>query len=255
LPEDDLALLVEAAQAAGELAMRHWRRDPEVWQKEEGQGPVSEADLAIDQLLHDRLRRARPSYGWLSEERDDDEARLGAEQVFIVDPIDGTRPFIRGEQSWAHSLAVVERGRVTSACVLMPARDLLFVAAAGRGARLNGAAITASPRREPAGATVLAPSASLEPALWPAGVPPVERHFRPSLAYRMCLVAQGRFDAMLSLRPTWEWDIAAGALICAEAGARVSDRHGEDLRFNGPTATTQGVVAAGAALHPSLVPS
>ncbi len=85
-------------------------------------------------------------------------------------------------------------------------------------------------------------------------MPPVERHFRPSLAYRMCLVAQGRFDAMLSFRPTWEWDIAAGTLIAAEAGARVTDRHGRPVRFNSPGAQIDGVVAAGAALHAALLP-
>ena len=70
------------------------------------------------------------------------------------------------------------------------------------------------------------------PEHWPGGPPPMQRHFRSSLAWRMCLVAEGRFDAMLTFRRAFEWDIAAGALIAAEAGARVTDGHGAELRFN-----------------------
>jgi myo-inositol-1(or 4)-monophosphatase len=88
---------------------------------------------------------------------------------------------------------------------------------------------------------------------WKDGiVPDVERVFRSSLAYRLCLVAQGRFDGMLTLRPSWEWDIAAGALIIEEAGGTVSDQHGAPLKFNNSHPQVPGVLAAGQTLHAAL---
>ncbi|MCE8440949.1 3'(2'),5'-bisphosphate nucleotidase CysQ, partial [Rhodovulum sulfidophilum] len=85
MPARDLALLTTAALEAGKLARRYWCRDPRTWEKPGHQGPVSEADLAIDRMLRQMLTAARPGYGWLSEETEDDPARLGAERVFIVD--------------------------------------------------------------------------------------------------------------------------------------------------------------------------
>lgn len=252
MPASDLALLEEAAREAGEIARGFWREDPQVWDKG-GDDPVSEADFAVDRHLHDRLLGARPGYGWVSEETEDDPVRLTAERVFIVDPIDGTRSFVAGERTWAHSLAVAENGRVTAACVYLPVRDKLYLAALGQGATLNSAAISASSQAGVDGATVLSPKVSFRDEFWKDGPPPVERHFRPSLAYRMALIGEGRFDAMLTLRPAWEWDIAAGALIATEAGAKVTDRHGAALAFNSPARQTAGVLAAGAALHAGLL--
>jgi myo-inositol-1(or 4)-monophosphatase len=252
LPATDLALLEEAAREAGEIARRFWRDDPQVWDKG-GDDPVSEADFAVDRHLHQRLLGARADYGWVSEETEDNAARLSAERVFVVDPIDGTRSFVAGEKTWAHSLAVVENGEVTAACVYLPVRDKLYLAARGEGATLNGAPVAAASPQAVEGATVLSPRVSFRDEFWQGGPPPVERHFRPSLAYRMALVGEGRFDAMLTLRLAWEWDIAAGALIASEAGATVTDRHGAALAFNSPARQTPGVLAAGAALHAGLL--
>lgn len=251
MPASDLALLEAAAREAGEIALGFWREDPQVWDKG-GDDPVSEADFAVDRHLHARLLGERPDYGWVSEETEDDMARLEAARVFIVDPIDGTRSFVAGERTWAHSLAVAEDGRITAACVFLPARDKLYLAALGEGATLNGEPLAASARVEVEGATVLSPKVSFREEFWTGPLPPVERHFRPSLAYRMALVGEGRFDAMLTLRPAWEWDIAAGALIATEAGARVTDRHGQPLTFNSVARQTAGVLAAGPTLHGAL---
>ncbi|MEM1063944.1 MAG: 3'(2'),5'-bisphosphate nucleotidase CysQ [Pseudomonadota bacterium] len=249
MPARDLALLVEAAHAAGEIALRYWRSENEVWQKG-ADGPVSEADLAVDTYLREMLTAARPEYGWLSEETTDDGTRHGAETVFIVDPIDGTRAFIAGERSWAHSLAVVRGGVPVAGVVFMPARDKLYAAHTGGGATQNGAAMSAGNR--PAN-SLLAARPALDPKHWPGGAPDVERHFRPSLAYRMCLVAEGRFGGMLALRQSWEWDIAAGALICSEAGVAVSNRRGAALSFNSKEPRADGVVAASAPFHADLI--
>jgi myo-inositol-1(or 4)-monophosphatase len=256
LPEpDDLALLIGASRMAGETALARWRTAPTAWDKGGGLGPVSEADLEVDARLSDYLRAARPHYGWLSEESDEGAARLSAERVFIVDPIDGTRNFLEGKESWAVSLAVARRGEVETAVVALPARGRTFAATAGGGATADGSSIRASGRREISRAQVLAPRPALAADLWGArGAPPVERHFRPSLAYRLCLVAEGRFDAMMTFRDCWEWDIAAGALIATEAGAVVTDRNGRRLVFNLAAARTPGAVASTPALHGRLLP-
>lgn len=253
MPDPDLALLQDAAAAAGEIALRHFGRSPEVREKPGGLGPVTIADLEVDRMLRAELLAARPGYGWLSEESEDGPERMEAERVFVIDPIDGTRAFVSGQKSWAHSLAVVERGRAVAGVVRLPALGRVYAAAEGAGARRNGALIAASGRAELDSATVLANAAHLDPRHWTGAAPRLERHMRPSLAYRLCLAAEGRFDAMLTFRPCWEWDVAAGDVIAREAGARVTTREGAPLRYNSRHPQVPGLVAAGPALHRALL--
>ena len=250
-PEEDRALLVAAAERAGDIARQFHGQNPDVFDKGD-EGPVTEADLAIDKMLRETLLDARPGYGWLSEETEDDGARLDAETLFVVDPIDGTRAFIEGGRSFAHSLAVVRRGEVTAAAVFLPLKDRMYAAAAGQGATLNGAALTARGDALEQ-AEILTTKANLTEAHWPRGVPPIKRVYRPSLAYRMALVGEGRFAGMMTFRPTWEWDIAAGALIITEAGGALSDGHGAPLKFNNPTPQVAGVIGAAAPVHEGLL--
>lgn len=253
MPESDLTLLVAAAQAAGALATRYSGPSAKRWDKADDAGPVTEADLAVDALLRDMLTAARPGYGWLSEETPDTTARLDRQRTFIIDPIDGTRSFIEGSDTWAHSLAIAEGGHVTAAVVFLPRKAKLYSAALGHGAFLNDAPIRASLQSTLDGASVLAAKPVYADHHWHSKkAPPMVRHHRPSLAYRLSLVAEGRFDAMLTLRPSWEWDIAAGALILQEAGALATDRTGGPLRFNNPHPQVNGVVAAGPNLHTAL---
>jgi len=254
LPETDLALLTDAARAAGEIALRFWRRSPEVWEKDAGAGPVSAADLAVNDMLAAKLGAARPAYGWLSEETPDSAARLAADRVFIVDPIDGTRAFIDGTPDFAHSIAVAERGVVSAAVVYLPAQNRLYSASIDGLAHLNGAPIRCSDQAGADDATVLTARATLAPEHWRCQTPPpVRRMFRSSLAWRLCLVAEGAFDAMLTLRPTWEWDVAAGVLIAARAGAIVTDRTGGRPTFNAQNPRVNGLVAAAPGAHRDLV--
>ncbi len=253
MPERDLALLTDAARKAGEIAMRFWKKTPQVWDKGGGNDPVTEADLAVNDMLARTLRAARPDYGWLSEETEDSTARTDADHLFVIDPIDGTRAFIAGEEAFAHSLAVAHRGKVTAAVVYLPALDRLYTACDHGPALRDGEPILASRRDALPGATLLTSRAGLAPEHWPGGVPDVHRVFRTSLAYRLCLVAEGRYDAMLTLRDTWEWDVAAGTLIAERAGAVVSDRTGARLSFNARHPQLPGVIAAGPAVHGALM--
>ncbi|MEC8581364.1 MAG: 3'(2'),5'-bisphosphate nucleotidase CysQ [Pseudomonadota bacterium] len=244
MPENDLELLIRASRAAAETSLGFVGGPLDVREKDDGQGPVTAADLAVNEVLEDILRSARPDYGWLSEESAEDPNRLTSEYCFIVDPIDGTRSFINGEKTWSHSMAVAKNGEVVAGAVIVPMRDQLYTASQGTGAHLNGQVISVANATSLQGANILATKQNMEPDHWPQGIPTFKRHHRPSIAYRLCLVAEGRFDAMFTFRKSWEWDIAAGAIICAEAGAKVSDQSGQTLRFNSAGAHTDGIVAA-----------
>lgn len=253
MPAHDLALLTDAAREAGKIALRFWRREPKVWDKGGEHGPVTEADLAVNDMLKVRLLAARPEYGWLSEETPDDAARLQREAVFIVDPIDGTRAFVAGEETFAHSLAVARKGKIIAAVVFLPALDRIYTAAETAPPLKDGQPIAASTRDRLEGSNILTTKVNLAPEKWPGGVPDIQRSFRASLAYRLCLAAEGRFDGMLTMREAWEWDIAAGSLIAARAGAVVTDRTGAALRFNTATARADGVLALPSGPHAEVV--
>jgi len=254
LPASDLPLLIDTAHKAGRIATSFVGKTAKRWDKPDGAGPVTEADMAVNDMLSRELQSARPHYGWLSEETEDGTDRLSRERVFIVDPIDGTRSFTEGANTWAHALAVAERGQVTAAVVYLPMRDLLYTAARGQGAFLNGVPITVSDADELEKSAILAAKPVMAGQRWVGGTcPPFKQAYRPSLAYRLGLVAQSRFDAMLTLRPSWEWDIAAGALIVAEAGGTVGNRHGAPLTFNSPDPRLDGVIAGTPAVHRALL--
>lgn len=238
---------------AGRVATSFTGKSVTRWDKADGAGPVTEADLSVNRILESTLRLARPDYGWLSEETEDDGARLNKDRVFIIDPIDGTRSFVEGARTWAIAIAVAEAGRVTAGVVYLPLRDKLFAAATGTGATLNGSPLSVSLRGEETGARVLAAKPNLHEHHWPGGVPEIDRHYRPSLAYRLSLVGSGDFDAMLTLRPSWEWDIAAGSILITEAGGHISDREGQPLRFNNKTPMLNGIVAGSKPLHDRLL--
>ena len=253
MPVNDLTLLTEAARAAGGIARSYFQKNPRVWDKGGSAGPVTEADLEVDRMLSGDLRGARPDYGWLSEETEDSAARLSQEHVFIVDPIDGTRAFIEGVPHWAHSLSIAKSGQVVSAAVYMPMLGLMFTATLGGGAYLNDEPINVSTRHETPGANILSSKANFREEFWPGGFPNLQRSFRSSLAYRLCLVANGEFDGMLTLRPTWEWDVAAGCLIVAEAGGLATDQAGAQPVFNSIAGQLNGIVASNSDIHFGLM--
>jgi len=254
LPAHDLPLLIDAARMAGRVATSFTGATARRWDKPGGAGPVTEADLAVNDMLMSTLRLARPDYGWLSEETEDNTDRLSKSRVFIVDPIDGTRSFVEGSNTWAHSIAVAQDGIITAAVVFLPMRDKLYAAALGQGATLNGAPLRTSGECSTQDMTVLAAKPAMLAQHWQhAAVPTFKRSYRPSLAYRMSLVGQGRYDAMITIRPTWEWDIAAGTLIVTEAGGGATDRTGAPLVYNNADPRFDGIVAGSACGHALLV--
>jgi myo-inositol-1(or 4)-monophosphatase len=248
----DLELLKAAAREAGVLALELRKAGLQSWSKDGG-SPVTNADMASDALLTERLRGARPDYGWLSEETADTADRLAKSRIFVVDPIDGTAAFIKMRPYWTVALAVVEDGLPVAAAIYAPVLDEMFSAALGEGAFLNDEPIQASDTDDLEGATMLAPLKLFEQPFWPEPWPALNVERRESIAYRMCLVASGAFDAAVAVTPKWDWDVAAGALIAAEAGAVTTDHLGRPYRFNQPVPQQASLVCAAPALHPLII--
>ncbi len=244
----DHELLIEAAREAGALALEFFQGDYKHWDKAPGD-PVSEADHAVDAMLKERLCAARPEYGWLSEESDDTPDRLERTRVFIVDPIDGTRAFIRGDPEFTVSAALAEEGRAVAGVVFNPVTEELFEAIESGGARLNGAPIRASGQGGWSGARVISGTRMFSRAGWSAPPPDAEFFAINSIAYRMALVAAGRYDACISLGTKSEWDIAGGTVILAEAGGRATTARGAAFGFNQTKPVVDSVVVAGPAMH------
>lgn len=249
---DDRTLLIESARTAGAVALDYFGRLVRSWDKS-ANNPVSEADIALDRLLQERLLEARPDYGWLSEETADDPERLVRQRVWVVDPIDGTRDFLRGRTGWAVSIALVEDGQPVLAALAAPARRQLFVAEAGRGATLNGKPIVVSGCGSVEGCRIPVDPSTINAAYWPERWPAVTVEKPNGLALRIAKVANGEADAFFEGRPMGEWDIAAAALILSEAGGRITDREGGVLAFNKPEPRLKGVVAAVPAVHGEVV--
>jgi myo-inositol-1(or 4)-monophosphatase len=248
----DLALLKDAALAAGELALEYRRRGLKIWSKSGG-SPVTDADTAADQQLKTELRRARPDYGWLSEETADNPERLEHRRIFVVDPIDGTVAFMKSKPWWTVALAVVEDGRPIAAVVHAPQLHETFEAARDEGARLNGEPIRASDASTLDDAALLADAQLLERPIWREPWPQVRLEKRNSIAYRMALVAGGGFDAAITLSPKSDWDVCAGDLIAEEAGAKTSDHLGRPFVYNKPVPLQPSLICSAPLLHPLIL--
>jgi myo-inositol-1(or 4)-monophosphatase len=248
----DLELIADAAQEAGALALKLFKAGLNIEKKADGT-PVTDADLAVDAFLTERLRAARPDYAWLSEETADNTDRLSARRVFIVDPIDGTRAYMRGKPWWAISIAVVQDGRPVAGVVDAAALDERYLATAGGGATLNGRPIHASATTTLEGCRMLGDEKMFAHPAWARPWPPMVIESRNAIAYRMALVAAGTFDAALALSAKSEWDIAAAALIAAEAGAVVCDHKGEPFAFNTPKAKARSLICAAPGVFPLIL--
>lgn len=250
----DHALLVAATRAAGARALADFGAPVEQWMKSPGQ-PVSATDMAVNALLKSRLMGARPDYAWLSEEDPDErpEARAGARRVWVVDPIDGTRAFLKGRREFAISVALVEDGAPVAGAVFNPATDEMFEALAPGPARRNGVIVTASAASALAGARLGVSRTEMRRADWPGSLAEMVAEPISSVAYKLALVAAGRFDATVTLWPKNEWDAAAGDLLVRAAGGRITDAAGAAIAYDRPNPRIATIVAAGPALHGPLL--
>jgi len=234
--------IADIAAEAGALAMARWQTDFARWEKSPG-NPVSDIDLEVNALLHARLSELDPEAGWLSEETADSAARLSCRRLWVVDPIDGTRDYLRGRPGWSVSVALIENGVPLIGVLDAPARGEIWRAVRGGGAQRNGIALQASDRTDLTGARV--PTDAL---------PKADRDLvivdKPnSIALRIAMVAAGEADLVATARWGNEWDIAAAALIATEAGAIITDALGGALAFNTQAAEAFGILATAPGIH------
>ena len=246
------AHLIGAVRGAGAIALSFFRADPSAWEKSPGH-VVSEADHAANDFLKHALCGRYPDDGWLSEESEDDPARLAARRVWVVDPIDGTNAFLAGRPEFAVSAALVMDGAPVAAALFNPATDEMFEALAGGGARLNGAPLQVTDPATIAGARLISSRSEEGRDEWRNELSGMAITAISSMAYKLALVAAGRFDACVTLWPKSEWDIAAAALIVDEAGGRMTDARGEGFTFNSRDVELPDIVAAGPGLHALLI--
>jgi myo-inositol-1(or 4)-monophosphatase len=252
----DLELLESSVREAGAIARKFFGGSYKRWNKAQG-SPVTEADLAVDRFLNQSLRAARPGYGWLSEETDDDPARLDADAVFVVDPIDGTIAFLKARPHFTICAAVVLGGRPVAGVVYNPMLEECFTAREEAGACRNGLEVRVGRRTAVEGCRMLGDRQMLAHPAW--DVPPnrpwpsMEIETRSSIAYRLALVADNSFDAMLALSAKRDWDLAAAHIILTEAGGIVTAHDGAVLRYNRPDALQPSVVGANPVLHAALL--
>jgi len=248
---EDFELLAGAVSSAGELALTYYGRTPHSQLKSDGT-EVSEADLAVDDLLKSALLGARPGYGWLSEESSHDEGARTSSLGWVVDPIDGTRAFLNDIPDWTVSVALVDDKRPVLAVVFNPVKREFFYAARGTGAFLNGEPLKVSPAQDIAGIKLAASERMLERDIWQHPWPERQKVWAKSIAYRLALTASGVFDASI-FNMSNEWDIAAAQLLVEEAGGLITSWRGKKLRYDGSIAKGEPMIAAGPALHAALL--
>jgi myo-inositol-1(or 4)-monophosphatase len=245
----DYARLEEIVREAGRMALARWPghgHDLKVWEKLPG-NPVSEADLAVDTFLKRELKAMLPSAGWLSEETVDHPERLARGLCWLVDPIDGTRDFVRGRPGWCISVALVSAGRPLIGMLDAPARGEFWMATAGQGAMRNGKPLSASTRTVLRGSRVPADAlAKVDQDLTMVDKP-------NSIALRIAMVGANEADLLATLRWGFEWDIAAATLIAREAGAAVSDAFGQPLNYNKRDPRAFGLLVTAPAIHDAAV--
>ncbi len=247
MPASDarLTAIVEIAREGADAAMRFWspgRRFEDQWEKAPGE-PVSACDLMVDAMLRERLGALIPEAGWLSEESVESAERAEKRFAWVVDPIDGTRDFVRGRTGWAVSVALVEDGEVIVGVLVAPARDEVWWAAKGQGAWRNGLKLHCGSHATLSGARVPADH------LRGIDIDYVLVSKPNSIALRIAMVAADEADAVASIRWGAEWDIAAACLIAQEAGATVTDVLGRPLHFNRADPRALGILCTVPEIH------
>lgn len=250
----DREKLTNIVREAGQIALAGWPGDGHTvkfWEKTPG-SPVSVSDIEVDEFLKKELGKLLPSAGWLSEETADTHDRQNHELVWVVDPIDGTRDYLKGEPGWAISVALVNTRRPLLGYLFAPVRRRdeggeFWFAEAGKGAWRNGKRLQASERKTLAGSRVPAQKLAPEDA-------DLKLVYQPnSIALRMAMVAADEADLLATIRWGFEWDIAAAGLIAREAGAVVTDAFGKPLNYNKHDPRAFGLLVTSNDIHEAAV--
>lgn len=246
-----LSYVCDVARAAGAEVLKRYG-DSSYRLKGEA-GPVTEADLASNRVIVDAIGERYPAEAVLSEEMKDRGDRLGADVVWIIDPLDGTKEFLAENGEFAVMIGLVVSGRPVLGVVNAPARGVLYAAAAGHGAWVERGGRRQRLRRGPAELAALRLVGSrshAEPMLVEMqealGIEDVQPS--GSAGIKCALIAEGLRDLYVHPSPHLkEWDTCAAEVLLAEAGGRVTDCLGEPLAYNKPAPVQpDGIVACAA---------
>lgn len=242
---DSLAGLENHVREAGAIALSHFKDLASLKvSKKSPRDFVTEADIAVENYLKTTLLRHYPQFGFWGEESGQSENQASR---WIVDPIDGTHSFAKGQYFWAVSVALEIHQEIIAGAVYAPALDDFYYAEKNKGAWKNGIPISVSTEQDLANAMVATGFACIRSYLKDNNLQRFcriaeqtagQRRFG-SAALDLCLVADGQVDAF------WEqelnlYDIAAGALIAHEAGATITDFKGNNGFFPRQILATNG---------------
>lgn len=232
---------IEAARGAGEIIARYYGSTYTVRQKSKDQ-PVTEADREANQFIQETLHAAFPNDGWISEETQDDLARLKSKRVWIVDPLDGTKEFINHIPEFAVSIGLAENGFPVVGVIYNPITDEMFTCQKGKGAFLNESQIRVSATSKLIDSTIVASRSETDRGEWKKYDGQFAIKPLGSMAYKMAHVAAGFADGSFSLTPKTEWDFCAGDLLVAEAGGKISDLKSRPFKFNNRDLGIDGLI-------------
>ena len=217
-----------------------------------GHDPVTEADRAIDAVLRQNL--LRDGEGWLSEESVDDLSRLDKKRVWVVDPLDGTREFVKGIPEFCASIGYVENGAPVAGGIFNPATNETFIGAIDSGLLYNGQPAHASQRKGLHGASALASRSEIKRGEWKKFEQgPLQVVAMGSVAYKLARVSAGLADITFTLTPKNEWDVAAGAALVLSGGGFVTTLDNTPLRANNKNPLLSGLIAGGSNLRSDLL--
>ena len=252
----DLELAIIAAREAGRVVMRSFRTEQKVTHKSPSQ-PLTEADLAADDIIKRLLLGQRLMYGWLSEETADNPSRLKRRHVWIVDPIDGTRSYIEGYAEFAISIGLAEDGITVLGVVYNPATDEMYAAQRGKGAwRVGGKPLNVlppNPEMTLASRRMVASRSEIRAGDFGPFEDAFDIHGTGSTAYKLAKVAAGEAQVFVSRGPKSEWDVCAGVLLVEEAGGRATDLHGDQIVYNKADTRVDGILATNGTLHREMI--
>lgn len=225
-------LAVEAALGAGKILLKYYKNDYEIRDKSY-RNPVTTADNEADAFLKQFLMEATPDYGWLSEETVDSEDRLDKEYVWIVDPLDGTKEFIEGVPHFVISIGLVRNGVPVLGVLYNPVRDEMIRTSDTGDVLYKGEKSELCQSHKLQDVACLNSRSETKKGLWE----PWSNEFRElipigSVAYKLGLVASGREDFFVTLRPKNEWDICAGHALLMANGGSMRTNTGDEIIYN-----------------------
>ncbi len=252
MSERALEIAIDAAREAG-AAIRGYYQDAYTVKDKGQDNPLTDADLASDAILADRLRTAFPDDGWLSEESVDEPIRLEKRAVWIVDPLDGTKEFTLGIPEFVVSIGLVVEGQPVLGVLYNPIKDELFAGQVGRGATFNGVPCRVSTHAALDGARIVCSRTEMKKGMFDPWKERISLLPVGSVAYKFGQVGAGFAEATFTPQPRNEWDIAGGVAFVIAAGGRASNRHGTPYVFNRANPLVDGVCATNGAVQDAIL--